>query len=140
MWQFFEPVDQVYAACNICKAKISYKTTISNLKKHMKTKHPTVTLPTNSSQVSRYLKHYNLFKKISIIMYSGNFFFIILILLTANSKGNLRDSERKGVFCIRGPTLHFPFARAFNFSIIDNTRISSHTANFKEPCSSNHWR
>lgn len=45
IWQFFELIDDCYAKCNICKSKISYKTTISNLKKHMHTKHPTVALP-----------------------------------------------------------------------------------------------
>lgn len=50
IWRFFDPIDEVFAKCNICKNKISYKTTTSNLKKHMKTKHPTVTLPESSTR------------------------------------------------------------------------------------------
>ncbi|KAJ3623549.1 hypothetical protein MTP99_019769 [Tenebrio molitor] len=48
MWQFFEPIDQLYAQCNIYKANISNKTSISNLKSHMRNKHPTVSLPTGA--------------------------------------------------------------------------------------------
>uniref|UniRef100_A0A6P7H1Y9 Uncharacterized protein LOC114345090 n=1 Tax=Diabrotica virgifera virgifera TaxID=50390 RepID=A0A6P7H1Y9_DIAVI len=48
MWQFFEMVDETYASCNICKNNISYKTSISNLKKHMQKKHPTTALPESS--------------------------------------------------------------------------------------------
>ncbi|CAH1383344.1 unnamed protein product [Tenebrio molitor] len=38
MWQFFEPINQLYAQCNICKANISHKTSISNLQSHMQNK------------------------------------------------------------------------------------------------------
>lgn len=51
LWQFFEADASFYAKCNICKTKISYRTTISNLKKHMKSKHPTVALPDNRSNI-----------------------------------------------------------------------------------------
>ncbi|XP_067639740.1 E3 SUMO-protein ligase ZBED1-like [Eurosta solidaginis] len=44
LWQFFEKVDHSFATCNICKTKISYKTSTSNLKRHMIRRHPTVQL------------------------------------------------------------------------------------------------
>lgn len=47
LWKFFDPIDENYATCNMCKQKFSYKTSTSNLKKHLKTKHPTVTIPTS---------------------------------------------------------------------------------------------
>lgn len=45
VWQMFEVVDEIYAKCNICKSKISYKTSLTNLKKHVQNRHPTVELP-----------------------------------------------------------------------------------------------
>ncbi|XP_046684616.1 uncharacterized protein LOC124370373 [Homalodisca vitripennis] len=39
----FRMLDRV-AVCNICKQRLSYKTSTSNLRKHMKCKHPTVSL------------------------------------------------------------------------------------------------
>ncbi|KAH8247105.1 hypothetical protein KR032_009508 [Drosophila birchii] len=50
IWCFFRAVDDTYALCNICKAKLSYKTTTTNLSKHMNRMHPTSTL----SQISKY--------------------------------------------------------------------------------------
>nr|CAD7428408.1 unnamed protein product [Timema monikensis] len=50
MWNFFTPMDQVFAKCNICKQRLSYKTSVSNLKKHMKRKHPGVALPSSDNQ------------------------------------------------------------------------------------------
>ena len=46
LWNFFEPVDEKssFASCNICKAKLSFKTSTSNLKKHMINRHPTVAI------------------------------------------------------------------------------------------------
>lgn len=44
LWQFFEEIDTEYAKCNMCKQKLSYKTSTSNLKKHLNSKHPTVSL------------------------------------------------------------------------------------------------
>lgn len=46
LWKYFEPENENYAICNMCKLRLSYKTSISNLKKHLKTKHPTVTILT----------------------------------------------------------------------------------------------
>ncbi|GLV43586.1 uncharacterized protein CBL_20529, partial [Carabus blaptoides fortunei] len=57
MWQFFESIGSMYAKCNICKSKISYKTTLSNLKKHMRSKHPTVALPGSSNQPAKRDQH-----------------------------------------------------------------------------------
>ncbi|KAG8235444.1 hypothetical protein J437_LFUL015792 [Ladona fulva] len=44
IWNFFKEVDTNFASCNICKTKLSYKTSTSNLKKHMLSKYPTVEL------------------------------------------------------------------------------------------------
>lgn len=40
IWCFFRAVDDTFALCNICKAKLSYKTTTTNLSKHMNRMHP----------------------------------------------------------------------------------------------------
>lgn len=42
MWNFFKPVEAKFAICNMCDTKLSYKTSTSNLKKHLNTKHPTL--------------------------------------------------------------------------------------------------
>lgn len=42
LWNFFKPIDSVFATCNLCKMKLSFKTSTSNLKKHLQSKHPTV--------------------------------------------------------------------------------------------------
>ncbi|KAH8347480.1 uncharacterized protein bdwf [Drosophila kikkawai] len=47
IWCFFRAVDDTYALCNICKAKLSYKTTTTNLSKHMNRMHPTSPLSQN---------------------------------------------------------------------------------------------
>ncbi|XP_076286885.1 E3 SUMO-protein ligase ZBED1-like [Lasioglossum baleicum] len=44
VWNFFTPANSGYAICNVCKKKLSYKTTTSNLKKHMGAVHPTISL------------------------------------------------------------------------------------------------
>lgn len=44
LWRFFVPLDETYAQCNLCKLKFSYKTSTSNLKKHLQNKHPTVNI------------------------------------------------------------------------------------------------
>ncbi|XP_002073013.3 uncharacterized protein LOC6650966 [Drosophila willistoni] len=44
IWCFFRAIDDTYALCNICKAKLSYKTTTTNLSKHMNRMHPNVSL------------------------------------------------------------------------------------------------
>lgn len=60
IWKFFDPIDDFYAKCNICKTKISYKTSTSNLKKHMNNKHPTVALPESRRKiVSNYLLRFD---------------------------------------------------------------------------------
>lgn len=42
LWKYFEPVDDHFATCNMCKQKFSYRTSTSNLKKHILNKHPTI--------------------------------------------------------------------------------------------------
>ncbi|KAH8354238.1 hypothetical protein KR084_004328 [Drosophila pseudotakahashii] len=49
IWCFFRAVDDTYALCNICKAKLSYKTTTTNLSKHMNRMHPTSGLGRSSN-------------------------------------------------------------------------------------------
>lgn len=44
MWKYFTYVDAHFAKCDICKIKISHKTTMSNLKKHIERKHPLINL------------------------------------------------------------------------------------------------
>jgi hypothetical protein len=51
LWNFFTPVEgHSVAICNVCKRKLSYKSTSSNLKKHLTSNHPNVILP--SSMIS----------------------------------------------------------------------------------------
>lgn len=45
IWNFFDPVGTNQAICKLCKSKFSFTGSISNLKKHMGRKHPTVSLP-----------------------------------------------------------------------------------------------
>ena len=48
LWNFFTPIeDDYFATCNMCKRKLSFKTTNSNLKKHLNSNHPTVLLPSS---------------------------------------------------------------------------------------------
>lgn len=44
LWQFFTYIDSNHAKCDACHVKISHKTTMSNLKKHMERRHPLVNL------------------------------------------------------------------------------------------------
>jgi len=44
MWRYFMYVDEHYSKCDICKTKISNKTTMSNLKKHIERKHSLINL------------------------------------------------------------------------------------------------
>ncbi|CAH1957048.1 unnamed protein product [Acanthoscelides obtectus] len=44
IWKFFDRIDEGHAICTMCKSKLSYKTSSSNLKKHLQKKHPTVTI------------------------------------------------------------------------------------------------
>lgn len=44
MWKYFTYIDPHFAKCDICKIKISHKTTMSNLKKDIERKHPLINL------------------------------------------------------------------------------------------------
>jgi hypothetical protein len=39
IWKHFSKVDSSQAKCEICKKKYSYKTSLSNLKKHLNNSH-----------------------------------------------------------------------------------------------------
>ncbi|KRT79298.1 hypothetical protein AMK59_6931 [Oryctes borbonicus] len=39
VWQHCTPIDREYARCNICEAVLSYRTSITNIKKHLVRKH-----------------------------------------------------------------------------------------------------
>ncbi|CAG9763629.1 unnamed protein product [Ceutorhynchus assimilis] len=49
-----EEVDDNYATCNLCTTKLSYKTSTTNLKRHLQIKHPTVSLSHGSSTTNRH--------------------------------------------------------------------------------------
>lgn len=42
IWNFFSSKDAEKAECNICRKSYSYKTSLTNLKSHLKRKHPTI--------------------------------------------------------------------------------------------------
>ncbi|CAH2103396.1 unnamed protein product [Euphydryas editha] len=42
VWDHFVDIGGYFATCNICKVKLSFKSSVTNLKKHMERKHPTV--------------------------------------------------------------------------------------------------
>lgn len=42
VWSYFTKLDNTYAKCNICYNKYSYKTTLTNLKKHLSGPHDTI--------------------------------------------------------------------------------------------------
>lgn len=44
VWNFFTKKDRDEAVCNICQNKFAYKSSSSNLKKHLERKHPTISL------------------------------------------------------------------------------------------------
>lgn len=39
IWQHFTKVDSSFAKCDICKRNLSYKTSVTNLKKHLNNAH-----------------------------------------------------------------------------------------------------
>nr|XP_022910336.1 zinc finger BED domain-containing protein 1-like [Onthophagus taurus] len=53
IWLFYDQVDEFFAKCNLCKRVFSYKTSITNLKKHLECKHPTVSIPSSSTSTAR---------------------------------------------------------------------------------------
>lgn len=44
IWEFFTPIDNEMAKCDLCKNSFSYRTSVSNLKRHMERKHATISL------------------------------------------------------------------------------------------------
>lgn len=48
LWQFFTPENNDVASCDFCKKKNSFKTSVSNLKKHLIRVHPTVQISGSS--------------------------------------------------------------------------------------------
>lgn len=48
IWNFFTPENEILAMCMFCKQKISYKSSISNLKQHLQRKHPTINIKSES--------------------------------------------------------------------------------------------
>lgn len=50
IFSFYSIVDRDIAVCDLCRQKLSFRTSVSNLKKHLIRKHPTVQLPAPSKQ------------------------------------------------------------------------------------------
>lgn len=46
IWCHFTSLPDKFATCNFCKQKLSFKTSITNLRRHLNCKHPTVLIPT----------------------------------------------------------------------------------------------
>lgn len=44
VWSYFDSSDNLSAVCRICNNKLSYNGSSSNLKKHLKRKHPSISL------------------------------------------------------------------------------------------------
>lgn len=51
-WDHFLDIGNDTAQCKICKAKLSFKSTVSNLTKHLKRKHPFVILSEARGEVN----------------------------------------------------------------------------------------
>lgn len=57
IWLYFSIIDheKQFCKCEICKQQLSYKHSVSNLKKHFKRKHPSVNIfPENSNPGNNY--------------------------------------------------------------------------------------
>ncbi|KAI4463613.1 bed zinc finger [Holotrichia oblita] len=59
IWNYFTPIpsENFIANCNICKRKLSFKTTNSNLKKHLTSNHPTIALPSSTKGHQNLQRH-----------------------------------------------------------------------------------
>lgn len=44
VWNYFTPIDNRDAFCNECRRRVSYKSTTTNLRKHLASKHPNISL------------------------------------------------------------------------------------------------
>lgn len=67
VWEHFTIIDGIHTKCDICKRKYSYKSTLTNLKKHLSNKHLINCSPANNpvrqNQVS-FNHKYNKIKKV----------------------------------------------------------------------------
>ncbi|CAH1107682.1 unnamed protein product [Psylliodes chrysocephalus] len=52
LWSFFQPTTDQKATCNLCRQNISYKTSISNLKRHLQRKHPLVNITSDDGRTN----------------------------------------------------------------------------------------
>ncbi|CAH1114850.1 unnamed protein product [Psylliodes chrysocephalus] len=48
LWNFYSELYNTFAKCNICAVELSYRTSTTNLRRHMQSKHPTVSLNPDS--------------------------------------------------------------------------------------------
>lgn len=55
IWNFFSVVDAYNAKCTVCRQILSYKSSISNLKKHFNRKHPTISFPVLGTQKTNHV-------------------------------------------------------------------------------------
>ncbi|KAF6197675.1 hypothetical protein GE061_008641 [Apolygus lucorum] len=56
MWQYFDAIDAFYAICKICGGKVAFRSTTSNLKRHMTAKHPNVIMDEKTRRKWRAMK------------------------------------------------------------------------------------
>lgn len=63
VWEHFTIIDGMHAKCDICKHKYSYKSTLTNLKKHLSNKHLINCSPANSQNQVSFNHNYNKIKK-----------------------------------------------------------------------------
>ncbi|XP_046399472.1 uncharacterized protein LOC124165965 isoform X3 [Ischnura elegans] len=44
IWNYFTPIDESRATCHICKLKVAYKTSVTNLRSHLRNRHREIDL------------------------------------------------------------------------------------------------
>ncbi|GBP36437.1 hypothetical protein EVAR_88017_1 [Eumeta japonica] len=52
VWNYFTAVDGTTATCDMCSMRLSYKSTVSNLKKHLNRKHPDAVRPERNNETA----------------------------------------------------------------------------------------
>lgn len=62
MWNFFTILDaqKQSAKCNLCKQVLSYKSSVTNLKRHILSRHPTVNILPNNERSETVSKNRNI--------------------------------------------------------------------------------